>query len=102
MRPTITMKLLAAALLAATPLASQADGLRIPLPVHWKAVGGLWCPASQASPTQRTTGRAAGAGRFSKRRPRVPRRLLGLVDDFQSHCLPSSRGCGRPGRGAAV
>ena len=31
MRPTITMKLLAAALLAATPLASHADGgLRIP------------------------------------------------------------------------
>ena len=80
MRPTITMKLLAAALLAATPLASQADGLRIPFTGSLE--GGGRVVVARPSRGVRVHSRLLGArsrGRAGSRNraPRVPRPCSG-------------------------
>ena len=90
MRPTITMKLLAAALLAATPLASQADGLRIPFTGSLEGGGRVVTPATPGvATTQPTTGHRCGGGPVLETEAAGTTSLLGLVDDFQSHCLAS-------------
>ena len=87
MRPTITMKLLAAALLAATPPSpSHADGLRIPFTGSLEGGGRVVTPATPADYTADYWGRCGG-GPVLETEAAGTTSLLGLADDFQSHCL---------------
>ena len=87
MRPTITMKLLAAALLAATPLASQADGLRIPFTGSLEGGGRVVVPGVPGVDYTADYRARCGGGPVLETEAAGTTSLLGLVDDFQSHCL---------------
>ncbi len=87
MRPTITMKLLAAALLAATPLASQADGLRIPFTGSLEGGGRVVTPGIPGIAYTADYWARCGGGPVLETEAAGSTSLLGLVDDFQSHCL---------------
>ena len=87
MRPTITIELLAAALLAATPLASQADGLRIPFTGSLEGGGRVVVPGIPGITYTADYWARCGGGPVLETEAAGNTSLLGLVDDFQSHCL---------------
>ncbi len=93
-RPRITMKLLAVALFAVTPLASQADGLRFPFTGSLQGGGVVILPVVPPTNTPNPVywshseypSRCGGAPVLVTEAAGTTS-LLGVVDDFQLHCL---------------
>jgi hypothetical protein len=86
MYPKIVSRLVAAASIAAlTPLASHADGLRFPFTANLQGAGNV-VMAGTPGYTPEYMARCGGAPMLETEAAGTTS-LLGLIDDFQTHCL---------------